>query len=151
MSDWGADDYEPVIEAQPIDVNDVPAISGPAGVEPPEVADARATLEDALAAHARTTTQLDHARDALADAEGVLRVAEAKVTDYEDDETMATWQRVAAAVAVEQAGADGTPALYYGSVDEFVREYLRNVYRRHIAAAGSTGSGQPSGGSTTRQ
>lgn len=24
------------------------------------------------------------------------------------------------------------PSLYYGSVDEFVREYLRNVYRRRI-------------------
>ncbi|QCB92504.1 DUF4913 domain-containing protein [Cellulomonas shaoxiangyii] len=29
------------------------------------------------------------------------------------------------------AGAD-VPSLYYGSVDEFVREYLRNVYRRRI-------------------
>jgi hypothetical protein len=25
------------------------------------------------------------------------------------------------------------PSLYYGSVDEFVREYLRNVYRRRIS------------------
>ncbi|WP_454730409.1 DUF4913 domain-containing protein [Cellulosimicrobium protaetiae] len=183
MSDWGTDDYEPAIEAQPIDVDDAPAVTGPADAEPPEVAEARATLENALAAHARATTQLDDARDALADTEGVLRVAEAKVTDYEDDETKATWQRVAAAedvekarralarrtaavsarereledaaavvhhadqdlagainrarpVAVEQAGDDGTPALYYGSVDEFVREYLRNVYRRHIAGRG---------------
>ena len=35
----------------------------------------------------------------------------------------------------EQAGdpaAVAQPALYYGSVDEFVREYLRHVYRRRI-------------------
>ncbi|WP_454041477.1 hypothetical protein [Cellulosimicrobium sp. Marseille-Q8652] len=37
------------------------------------------------------------------DAEGVLRIAESKVTDYEDDETKATWQRVAAAEDVEKA------------------------------------------------
>lgn len=24
------------------------------------------------------------------------------------------------------------PALYYGSVDEFVREYLRHVYKRRV-------------------
>lgn len=184
MSDWGEEDYEPAIEAQPVDVDDAPASGAWTTVEPPEVAEARATLDRALAAHARATTQLDDARDALADAEGVLRVAEAKVTDYEDDETKATWQRVAAAedvekarralarrtaavsarergledavavvhhadqdladaidkarpVAVEQpANEDGAPALYYGSVDEFVREYLRHVYRRHIAGRG---------------
>lgn len=28
--------------------------------------------------------------------------------------------------------ASSAPRLYYGSVDEFVREYLRNVYRRRI-------------------
>ncbi|GGC17787.1 DUF4913 domain-containing protein [Cellulomonas carbonis] len=30
------------------------------------------------------------------------------------------------------------PTLYFGSVDEFVREYLRNVYRRKIAGDGRT-------------
>lgn len=32
--------------------------------------------------------------------------------------------------SVDEAGQ--APALYYGSVDEFVREYLRYVYRRRI-------------------
>jgi hypothetical protein len=183
VSDWGEDDYEPMIEAQPVNVDDAQTFGGRAAVEPPEIVEARAALDRALAAHARATTQLDDARDALADAEGALRVAEAKVADYEDDETKATWQRVAAAEdvekarrvlarrtagvsarereledavavvhhadqdlahaidqarpAVEHAGdEDGAPALYYGSVDEFVREYLRNVYRRHIAGRG---------------
>lgn len=30
------------------------------------------------------------------------------------------------------AAGGAQPALYYGSVDEFVREYLRHVYRRRI-------------------
>ncbi|NTW41328.1 MAG: DUF4913 domain-containing protein [Cellulomonadaceae bacterium] len=29
-------------------------------------------------------------------------------------------------------GLEAEPQLYFGSVDEFVREYLRNVYRRRI-------------------
>ncbi|GED10020.1 hypothetical protein [Cellulosimicrobium cellulans] len=58
---------------------------------------------EVLAAHACATTQLDDARDALADAEGAVRVAEAKVTDYSGDATRATWQRVAAAKDVERA------------------------------------------------
>lgn len=33
--------------------------------------------------------------------------------------------------AVDDAG-EAAPRLYYGSVDEFVREYLRNVYRRRV-------------------
>ncbi|MDF9878465.1 DUF4913 domain-containing protein [Cellulosimicrobium cellulans] len=186
MSDWGTDDYEPTIEAQPVDVDDAPAPGGRTTAEPPEVVEARATLEDALTEHARATTHLDDARDALADAEGALRVAEAKAkaTNYSGDETKATWQRVAAAedvekarrvlarrtaavstrqreledaaaavhhadqnladasdharpIAVEQADhEDGAPTLYYGSVDEFVREYLRHAYRRHIAGRG---------------
>lgn len=38
-----------------------------------------------------------------------------------------------AAEVDEAAGSQaGQPTLYYGSVDEFVREYLRHVYRRRI-------------------
>ncbi len=32
----------------------------------------------------------------------------------------------------DDAGGEAQPTLYYGSVDEFVREYLRHVYRRRI-------------------
>ena len=32
----------------------------------------------------------------------------------------------------EAAPDEAVPTLYYGSVDEFVREHLRNVYRRRI-------------------
>lgn len=32
----------------------------------------------------------------------------------------------------DDAGGEAQPALHYGSVDEFVREYLRFVYRRRI-------------------
>ena len=39
-----------------------------------------------------------------------------------------------ATVGAPADGQDGAgePDLYYGSVDEFVREYLRSVYRRRI-------------------
>lgn len=33
---------------------------------------------------------------------------------------------------VHVSAAEAPPTLYYGSVDEFVREYLRHVYRRRI-------------------
>ncbi|WP_243890576.1 DUF4913 domain-containing protein [Cellulomonas dongxiuzhuiae] len=32
----------------------------------------------------------------------------------------------------DESSARAEPTLCYGSVDEFVREYLRNVYRRRI-------------------
>lgn len=35
-----------------------------------------------------------------------------------------------------EVAAPVAPSLYYGSVDEFVREYLRNVYRRRIGGDG---------------
>ncbi|PYF96368.1 protein of unknown function [Georgenia satyanarayanai] len=38
----------------------------------------------------------------------------------------------AGAGEVDDAGGEAGSALYYGSVDEFVREYLRHVYRRRI-------------------
>lgn len=38
----------------------------------------------------------------------------------------------AASVALAGSGGDETPRLYYGSTDEFVREYLRYVYQRKI-------------------
>jgi hypothetical protein len=41
-------------------------------------------------------------------------------------------QTVAVDDEADAAGAEARPTLYYGSVDEFVREYLRHVYRRRI-------------------
>ena len=52
------------------------------------------------------------------------------MSDWGDDEYDGTGTKVQ---PFDTGDAGGTPpALYYGSVDEFVREYLRNVYRRRI-------------------
>jgi len=54
------------------------------------------------------------------------------VSDWGDDELEGV---EAQPVDVDEPGretAEPAPELYYGSVDEFVREYLRNVYRRRI-------------------
>lgn len=127
----------------------------------------------AVAAAQIAQDRFDSACEALADAEGALRVAQAKVSDYESDEARPAWQVVAAheelasaerakvryealvgrrglelqrahaeaedaTAAAEQDASDdatqapGEPRLYYGSVEEFVREYLVNVYRRTV-------------------
>lgn len=38
--------------------------------------------------------------------------------------------------AIDSAGEAAEPELFYGSVDEFVREYLIKVYRRPVGAQG---------------
>ncbi len=47
----------------------------------------------------------------------------------------------------DDAGGEAQPTLYYGSVDEFVREYLRHVYRRRTPRVGCPAAG----GSTTKR
>ena len=54
------------------------------------------------------------------------------MSDWGDDELEGV---EAQPVDVDEPGretAEPAPELYYGSVDEFVREYLRHVYRRRI-------------------
>lgn len=172
MSGWG-DDYDAI--------GDEPPFGSEAEVAPTETDEtvrARADLDNAVQAHTQTNTLMRDAEDALADAEGALRVATAKAADYEADEKKAPWQRLSAAEAVETArrardrraqtvehrqveaetaaaavedarraldavlkaaaasvdggGDDEQPALKYSSVDEFVREYLRDVYVRRV-------------------
>lgn len=102
--------------------------------------------------------------DALSDAEGALRVAEAKADAYGADDRKEEWQQVAATVEVEKAqrkmrraaldledaraelaevesaadaGPEGGSRTYYGSVDEFMREWLCHTYARHVDGRGS--------------
>lgn len=103
--------------------------------------------------------------DALADAGGAVRVAQAKADAYEDDEKKPEWQKIAATVEVESAErkrqraaadldearasladderaepnvAEEPPAqTYYGSADEFVREWLSHMYSRQVSGRGS--------------
>lgn len=74
----------------------------PAG-ETTEVSQARDALTAAQTSHDRAIAQRDSARDALADAEGALRVATAKVEDYEQDDSKKPWQHASAAESVEKA------------------------------------------------
>lgn len=108
--------------------------------------------------------ELRRLADLLQDAEGELRVAQAKAAEFHDDESKAQWQRVAAnedaeraarnrdraaeALAEGQVASASSPSSetassehavqpYYGSVDEFFREYLRLMYTREISGRGS--------------
>lgn len=98
------------------------------------------------------------ADDLLADAEGDLRVAEARLEDALDDDDLAAAERVAAQEAVARAerardraaarlararqaaqaappagGEDEAPAsTYFGSVDEWMRVWMLPTYRRII-------------------
>ena len=42
------------------------------------------------------------------------------------------------AIDLEEGLDDDAPPLYFGSVDEFLRDYLRHVYRRRISGDGRT-------------
>lgn len=105
--------------------------------------------------------------DALADAGGEVRVAQAQADACEDDDKKLEWQKIAATVAVEKAerkrqraahdleearaavaAADAEPAspdevegepvqTYYGSADEFMREWLSHMYSRQVSGRGS--------------
>lgn len=105
--------------------------------------------------------------DALADAGGAVRVAQAKADAYEDDEAKLEWQKVAATVEAEKAerkrqraaldleearaevaaadaarptlneGEDAPAQTYYGSAEEFMREWLSYMYSRQVSGRGS--------------
>jgi hypothetical protein len=49
---------------------------------------------------------------------------------------MSDWGEDCFEPAFSRPFPDAEPTLQFGSVDEFVREYLCNVYRRHIAGRG---------------
>lgn len=121
MSDWGDDELEGV-EAQPIDVDDE--------------ADAPTFGIDVRSLAGQL---VDVAVQSAVGGE-VSKAAQAAVKELMTPETREAIRRraaeaAAAAIAQQVEGpedAEPTPELYYGSVDEFVREYLRNVYRRRI-------------------
>ena len=54
------------------------------------------------------------------------------MSDWGDDELEGVEAQPVDVAEPGRETAEPAPELYYGSVDEFVREYLRNVYRRRI-------------------
>jgi Domain of unknown function (DUF4913) len=107
VDEWGLD--EPTVDEAPmLDPFDEPTLDEPAPTVDPgpgamPAAGMHPALADALAARDAAEGRLDAARDALANAEGAGRVAVAKVEDFEQDETKAAWQLVAATEAVAKA------------------------------------------------
>ncbi|WP_082943286.1 DUF4913 domain-containing protein [Kocuria sp. ICS0012] len=120
MSDWGDDELEG-IEAQPVDVDEPDA--------PTFGVDVRSLAGQLV----------DVAVQSAVGGE-VSKAAQAAVKELMTPEVREAIRRradeaAAAAIAEQVEGpqdAEPAPELYYGSVDEFVREYLRNVYRRRI-------------------
>ena len=127
MNDWDEDDWG---------TDDLPTPEAPAG------ATARET--DAAAAAAIVSALVtDSVREAMR-----LRLAplaqtavDQALTGFALGALHAQANRAAGAAVSEQLAPSSTqpadvdeaaPRLYYGSVDEFVREYLRNVYRRRV-------------------
>lgn len=118
MSDWGDDELEPDA-ADPADVDeastfgvDVRSLAGQMVVGAVQSAVGGEVSKAAQpAVKELMTPQIRDAIRARADKAAAATIAE-QVDGPED--------------------AEPEPGLYYGSVDEFLREYLRNVYRRRI-------------------
>lgn len=164
---------------------DEPADVGEAtdGTTSDEVRQSFARLASAEESVATATRRLEAAQDALADAQGTVRVAEAGREDLKadapssqriaaeeaiakaerarqraraevvrlDEELESVLGRAAAAreeldaarqaAAAQEAGGDQgrgeAPPLYFGSVDEFVREFIVPTFRRKVGERGS--------------
>ena len=121
MTDWGDEDLEGS-QAQPVDVEGAP----PAPTFGVDVRSLAGQLVEDAVQSAVGSEVSRAARDAVKE----LMTPEVRAAIRERADEAA-----AAALAEQVEGADGPEPeveLYYGSVDEFVREYLRNVYRRRI-------------------
>lgn len=134
--DWG--DEEPGIEAQPfeLDERDEPGAELPErepgrlfGVDIADVANAlaapaiRSVVQKAITGAVKDAVQaeVDEALDP-----SVIEELQAQAA------TAARRAVTAAMDALDEEPADQEPTLYYGSVDEFVREYLVKNYRRRV-------------------
>lgn len=138
MGDWGED--EPGIEAEPFDVDDEP--QGP--LERREPGRAFGVDIGELATDLVASTFQKAIREQIVDVVG--QTVEDAVSEVLDDVTIEDLQLragTAALDAVQQQLAalddepepeeeEPEPELYYGSVDEFVREYLIGAYRRRV-------------------
>nr|WP_181716190.1 DUF4913 domain-containing protein [Cryobacterium sp.]QJS06046.1 hypothetical protein [Cryobacterium sp.] len=136
MNDWGDD--EPGIDAEPFDVDDEPASPRERrepgsifGVDLGELTSDLVAVSFQKAIRKQVTAVVSQAvEQAVTDAldEDVLDDLRIRVETAADD---AVAQQLAAIDdAPEPEETD--PPLYYGSVDEFVREYLIGAYRRRI-------------------
>lgn len=138
MTDWGDD--EPGIDAEPFGVDDEPESprerreTGSAfGVDLRELTSDLVAVSFQKAIRKQVTAVVSQAVEEA--------VSEAFDDDLLDDLRIRVETAATDAVAAQLAAIDDEPELeetepelYYGSVDEFVREYLIGAYRRPLSA-----------------
>lgn len=118
MSDWGDDELDPDA-AGPVDV-DEPSTFG---------VDVRSLAGQMVVGAVQSAVGGEVSKAAQAAVKELMTPEVREAIRARADEA------AAAAIAEQVDGPEDSepePGLYYGSVDEFVREYLRNVYRRRI-------------------
>lgn len=126
MSDWGEDGIEAQAAELPLPTHafgvDIGSMAGEVVDAAVQASVRKAVSEVATAAvkEALTPELMAALRERAAEA------AAAAVTEQVEANEASTAEQVPA------AHVDVDASLYYGSVDEFVREYLCNVYRRRI-------------------
>jgi len=135
VSDWGDD--EDGIEAQPIDVDDddAPAVA-PGRAFGLDIGGLAGEFVDAAVKASVRKQVAEVAAEAVNDAltPDLIEALRARAATAA---VAAVTEQVEANEAEQAAGDEQAEAtLYYGSVDEFVREYLRNVYRRRVDGRG---------------
>ncbi len=138
MSEWGED--EPGIEAEPFDVDEEPTPAAPRERREPGRAFGidlgELTSQLVAVAFQKAIRKEVSATASQAAEEAVVGLLD---EDVLDDLRIRVETAAADAAAVQLAAIDDEPeedepepGLYYGSVDEFVREYLIGAYRRRI-------------------
>ena len=141
MSEWGDDQYDDGIEAEPIEVDDDPAAVTPSRAFGLDIGGLAGEYVDAAVKNAVRKQVAEMADAAVAQAL-TPELIEALRMRAATAATAAVTEQVEANAADQPAGDDEAgheqePELYFGSVDEFVREYLCKVYRRRVDGRGT--------------
>lgn len=139
MSEWGDDEYEG-IEAEPIDVDNdderpTSAASRTSGVDVGALAGELVDTEVKAAIRAKVA-EMASAAVAEALTPELIEALRARAADAAQAAVKEQVEANEAEPADDVAEPD-EPELYFGSVDEFVREYLRHVYRRRVDGRGT--------------
>jgi len=137
VSDWGDDEYDG-IEAEPIDVDDARPTAAAGRAFGVDVGGLTGELVDA-AVKAAVRAQVAEVVDAAVK-EALTPELIAALRDRATSAAVAAVKEQVEANEAEPADDDvddvDEPELYFGSVDEFVREYLCKVYRRRVDGSG---------------
>ena len=140
MSEWGDDPYDDGIEAEPIDVDDAVPAGVPARAFGVDIGGLAGEYVDAAVKNAVRKHVGEMAEAAVSEAltPELIEALRARAATAAE---AAVKEQVEANDAEPAGDVDAAEpdehALYYGSVDEFVREYLCKVYRRRVDGRGT--------------